>query len=259
MDNRPGAGGTVGASQVAAAAADGTTILVHSAGHVANPALYPKLKYDTLKDFTPVAMLAVLPNVLVVSPERKLGSVAELVKRAAGEPGKLSYASAGNGSATHINAEKFRIAAKLVATHIPYRGTPPALTDVVGGQVDWFFAPLVSALPLIQDGKLVPLAVGTRQRAAVLPEVPTIAEAGYPAAEYAFWVGMFVPAKTPAEAVARLSAATEQALRQPEVKAAMAKLGAEPAGLTREQFEEQVRREVDLTAALVSQAGIKVD
>jgi tripartite-type tricarboxylate transporter receptor subunit TctC len=259
VDNRPGAGGTLGASLVAAAPADGQTVLIHSAGHVANAALYPKLKYDTLKDFTPIAMLATLPNVLVVSPALKVNSVAELVSKAKANPNKMTYASAGNGSATHINAEKFRIAAKLEAAHIPYRGTPPALTDVVGGQVDWFFAPLVSALPLIQDNKLVPLAVGSAERSPALPKVPTTVEAGYPGSDYTFWVGMFVPSKTPPDTVAALVNATSKVLHMPEVKAALEKLGAEPADLTPRQFADQLAKEMASTSALVKQAGIRID
>jgi len=259
VDNKAGAGGTLGAAVVAAAAADGQTVLIHSAGHVANAALYPKLKYDTLKDFTPIAMLATLPNVLVVSPSMKVNSVAELVAKAKANPTKMTYASAGNGSATHINAEKFRIAAKLEATHVPYRGTPPALTDVVGGQVDWFFAPLVSALPLIQDNRLVPLAVGSAERSPALPKVPTTVEAGYPGSDYTFWVGMFVPSKTPSDLVAALSSATAKVLHMPEVKAALEKLGAEPAELSQKQFVDLLAREMATTSALVKQAGIRID
>ena len=160
IDNRPGAGGTLGASLVAGAPPDGYTLLIHSAGHVANAALYPKLRYDTAKDFRPIAMLATLPNVLVTSAASGVKTLGELVAKAKVRPGRQTYGSAGNGSATHINAEKFRIAAGIDATHVPYRGTPEAITDVIAGNVDWFFAPLVSALPLIKDGKLVPLAVG---------------------------------------------------------------------------------------------------
>lgn len=259
VDNKAGAGGTLGAAQVASSAPDGLTVLIHSAGHVANAALYPKLKYDTLKDFTPVAMLATLPNVLVVSPASGIRSVEELVRKAQAQPGKMTYASAGNGSATHINAEKFRIAARIQAAHVPYRGTPPALMDVVGGQVDWYFAPLVSALPLIQENKLVALAVGSQARSAALPKVPTTLEAGYAGSDYTFWVGMFVPARTPAEIVKRLSTATAQVLQLPEVKAALAKVGAEVPTLTQQQFADSVAQEMATTASLIRQAGIKVD
>ncbi|MCJ0763629.1 Bug family tripartite tricarboxylate transporter substrate binding protein [Variovorax terrae] len=259
VENRPGAGGTLGASQVLAAAADGHTVLIHSAGHVANAALYPKLSYDTLKDFTPIAMLATLPNVLVVSPGSGIKSVADLLARAKAQPGKMSYASAGNGSATHINAEKFRIAAQVNALHVPYRGTPPAITDVIGGQVDWFFSPLVSALPLIQDKRLVALAVGTPQRSPSLPDVPTTVEAGLPDSAYTFWVGMFVSAKTPADVAARLSRETAKVLQMPEVKAAFEKLGADASSLSQPAFAELVRQEYQSTGALIRQAGIKPD
>ncbi|WP_326544111.1 tripartite tricarboxylate transporter substrate-binding protein [Pseudorhodoferax sp.] len=259
VDNRAGAGGTLGAALVAAAPGDGRMLLVHSAGHVANAALYPKLRYDTLKDFTPVALLATLPNVLVVSPASKIGSVAELVARARAEPGKMTYASAGNGSATHINAEKFRIAARLQAVHVPYRGTPPALMDVIGGQVDWFFAPLVSAMPLIQDGKLLPLAVGSAKRTPLLPQLPTTVEAGFAESDYAFWVGLFAPARMPAAQVATLAAGTAKVLAMPEIATAMAKLGAEPGASTQPQFAEFVAQDLRATTALVKQAGIRVD
>lgn len=259
VDNRAGAGGTLGAAQVAAAAPDGATLLVHSAGHVANAALYPKLKYDTLKDFTPVSLLATLPNVLVVAPSSQVATLGELVKKAKANPGKLTYASAGNGSATHINAEKFRIAAGLQATHVPYRGTPPALMDVVGGQVDWAFAPLVSAMPLILENKLVPLAVGTPRRAAMLPKVPTTLEAGLPGSDYTFWVGLFVPSRTPPATAAKLSAAIAQVLKAPETQAALAKLGADAGTLTQAQFAEQVAHEIGTTGELVRQAAIKLD
>lgn len=259
VDNRAGAGGTLGAGLVATAAPDGHTLLVHSAGHVANAALYPNLKYDTLRDFAPVAQLATLPNVLVVSPASGLKTVGDLVRKAQASPGQMSYASAGNGSATHINAEKFRIAARIDAAHVPYRGTPPALTDVVGRQVDWYFAPVVSALPLIRDGKLVPLAVGTPRRSAALPQVPTTVEAGFQGSDYTFWIGLFAPAKTPAETVGRLSAALAQVLGQDEVKAALGRLGAEPGSLSAAQFGAQVAAEIGSTAALIREAGIKPD
>ena len=180
VENKPGAGGTLGAAQVATSPADGYTLLVHSAGHVANAALYPGLRYDPIKDFKPLAMLASVPNVLVVSPKANYKDLAALVAKAKAEPGKLLYASAGNGSATHMNAEKFRIAAKVDAVHVPYRGTPEAITDVISGQVNWFFAPITSAIPMIKDHKLQALAVGSPQRATALPDVPTTVEAGFP-------------------------------------------------------------------------------
>jgi tripartite-type tricarboxylate transporter receptor subunit TctC len=259
VENKPGAGGTLGASQVAAAAPDGTTVLIHSAGHVANAALYPQLKYDTLKDFTPVTMLAALPNVLVTSPGKDFKTVQDLVAKAKAQPGKFMYASAGNGSATHMNAEKFRAAVGVEANHIPFKGTPEALNEVMAGRIDWFFAPLVSALPLIKDGKLVALAVGTPKRAPALPNVPTTLEAGFADSDYTFWVGMFVPSRTPADVVARLHAETVKAMRSDGVRERLEKLGAEVMAGPQPEFASLVQREIGESAALIKKVGMKID
>jgi tripartite-type tricarboxylate transporter receptor subunit TctC len=259
VDNKPGAGGTIGAAQVAAAQPDGYTLLVHSAGHVANAALYPGLRYDTIKDFHPVAMLATLPNVLVVSPAKGYKSLADLVERAKAEPGKLTYASAGNGSATHINAEKFRLSAAIKALHVPYKGTPEALTDVMAGQIDWFFAPLSSALPLIKDGRLVALAVGSPQRAAALPNVPTTLEAGFSGSDYVFWVGLFAPARTPGAVVQQLARETERALQQPEVRERFQTLGAATPTVTQANFAQFVEAESTATTTLIRSTGIHIN
>ena len=259
VDNRPGAGGTLGAAAVAAAAPDGYTLLVHSAAHVANAALYPSLKYDTQKDFMPVTMLATLPNVLVTAPAKGFASLQDLVRKVKADPAAFVYGSAGNGSATHINAEKFRIAAGLRATHVPYRGTPEALTDVMGGRIDWFFAPLVSAMPLISDGKLTALAVGSARRSALLPNVPTTIEAGFAGSDYTFWVGMFAPARTPRDVIDRLNAQTQQVLQMPDVTARLDKLGAVTAPMEQKQFADFIRDEIVSTAALIKQAGIRIE
>lgn len=257
VDNKPGAGGTLGASQAASAPADGYTVLIHSAGHVANAALFPQLRYDTLKDFTPVTMLAVLPNVLVTAPGR-YKNVQELVARAKSS-GQAMYASAGNGSATHMNAEKFLAAVGVTATHVPFRGTPEALTEVMAGRLDWFFAPLVSALPLIKAGKLDALGVGTPRRSAALPDVPTTLELGYAGSDYTFWVGMFVPAKTPAPVVARLHDETVNVLRSDALRERLAGLGAEVAPMEQPQFAALVNAEAVQAAALIKRAGIRAD
>ena len=243
VDNRPGAGGTVGAGAVAAAAADGYTVLVHSSGHVANAALYPKLRYDTLQDFTPVAMLATMPNVLVVSPARGYTSLKDLVDKSKAQPGKVLYSSAGNGSGSHIAAEKIRLASGMDASHVPYRGAPEALNDVMAGRVDWFMSPLMLALPLINGSKLAPLAVGAPKRSSKLPSVPTSIESGYPDSDYSFWVGMFVHSKTPPELVARLRTETERAIKSDEVQSRLTNLGAEAAAMPQGQFASLVRQE----------------
>jgi len=259
VDNRPGAGGTLGAALVAGTPADGYTVLVHSAGHVANAALYQTLKYDTQKDFTPITTLATLPNVLVTAPAKGYKSVQDLVAKVRAKPDTFNYASAGNGSATHINAEKFRLSAGLQATHVPYRGTPEALNDVMGGRVDWFFAPLVSALSLINDGKLQALAVGSAKRSAALPQLPTTLEAGFAGSDYSFWVGMFVPARTPAYIVSRLHEETVRTLELPELRARLVRLGADVAPLPQAQFASLVRDEQLQTASLIKAAGIRLD
>jgi tripartite-type tricarboxylate transporter receptor subunit TctC len=259
VENKPGAGGTVGAAQVAKSAADGYTLLVHSSGHVVNPALYPKLAYDTLKDFDGVTPLASLPNVLVVSPAKGYKDVADLVAKAKARPDTLFYASAGNGSATHMNAEQFRVVAGLKAQHVPFKGTPEALTDIIGGRTDWFFAPLVSVLPLVKDGKLQALAVGTAARSSALPNVPSITDAGLKDAAYTFWVGLFAPAKTPKAVLDRLHAEVTKVLALPDVKDRLEKLGATPMPMAQPAFEKFLESETAAAAQLVKAAGILLD
>lgn len=259
IDNRTGAGGTVGAALVAKAASDGYTLLVHSSGHVVNPALYPKLPYDTLKDFDGISPLASLPNVLVVSPNKGYKDVADLVAKAKAQPGQLNYASAGNGSATHMNAEKFRVATGVQTQHVPYRGTPEALTETSSGRIDWFFAPLVSALPLIQSGRLQALAVSTAQRSPLLPNVPSIAEAGFASAAYTFWVGLFATAKTPKPIMQKLHAGVMSVLAMPDVKDRLDKLGAAPMPMPQDAFEKYLDAETLSAAQLVKAAGIRIE
>jgi tripartite-type tricarboxylate transporter receptor subunit TctC len=259
VENKPGAGGTLGAAQVSKAPADGYTLLVHSSGHVVNPALYPKLSYDTLKDFDGITPLASLPNVLVTSPASGFKDVADLIAKVKANPDKHNYASAGNGSATHMNAEQFRIAAGLKALHVPFRGTPEAISETIAGRIDWFFAPLVSALPLIQDGKLVALAVGTPNRSPALPNVPSMAEVGLKDAAYTFWVGLFATAKTPKPIVERLHAETLKVLALPEVRARLEKLGATPMTMPQAAFEKFLDDETAAAARLVRTAAIRVE
>jgi tripartite-type tricarboxylate transporter receptor subunit TctC len=259
IENKPGAGGTLGAAQVAKAPADGYTLLVHSSGHVVNPALYEKLSYDTLKDLDGITALASLPNVLVVSPAKGYKDVADLVAQARAKPGAFNYGSAGNGSATHMNAEQFRLAAGLTAQHVPFRGTPEALTETIAGRIDWFFAPLVSALPLIKDGKLKALAVGTAARSPVLPDVPSIVEtAGLKDAAYTFWVGLWATGKTPKAVLDRLHAETLKVLALPDVKERLEKLGAAPMPMAQAAFTKFLDDETAAAARLVKAAGLKI-
>src|SRR4029077_12078831 len=180
---------------------DGSTLLVHSAAHAYNPAIYSNLTYDTVKDFVEIVPLAGQPNVLVVAPSTGIKTVADLVRAAKESPGALNCASAGNGSGTHINGEKFKLAAGIDVVHVPYKGTPEALTDTVAGRLTYFFSPISAALPSVRDGKLVALAVSTAKRSSALPNVPTVAEAGLPGFDYSLWVGMFAPAGTPPDVV----------------------------------------------------------
>ena len=257
IENKPGAGGTLGAAQVAKSASDGYTLLVHSAGHVANPAIYSSLPYDTVKDFVGVTPLASLPNVLIVAPSKGWKSAQDLVAQARANPGKLNYGSAGIGSATHMNAEIFRDSAKFDAVHVPFKGTPEAMTETATGRVDYFFAPLTSALPLIKDGRLQALAVGTPQRSPLLPNVPTTVEAGFPKSEYTFWVALLAPAGTQKAVIDRLNAEALKALASPEVKEKLAALGAEPMPMQPGAFDAFIRAETSRMAEVVKAAGIK--
>jgi tripartite-type tricarboxylate transporter receptor subunit TctC len=258
VDNRAGAGGTIGAALVAKAAPDGTTLLVHSAGHLVNPALYPNLPYDTLKDFAGITPLASLPNVLVTAPGR-FKDVRDLVEQAKAKPGAFNYGSAGNGSATHMNAEVFRFAAAIQAQHVPFKGTPEALSETMAGRIDWFFAPMVSALSLIDSGKLKALAVGTAKRSDVLPQVPTTVEAGVAGSEYLFWVGLFAPVKTPRPIVERLYDEVARIMTSAETKERLDKLGAEPFVMAPAAFDRFLADETAKAQQIVRAAGIKVN
>jgi tripartite-type tricarboxylate transporter receptor subunit TctC len=257
IENKPGAGGTIAAAQVAKGEADGYTVLVHSSGHALNPAIYTNLSYDTLKDLTGVTPLASLPNVLVVNPAKGWKTVADLVAAAKAKPGALNYASAGVGSATHLNAEKFRLRAGIEALHVPYKGTPEAMTNIIGGSNDWFFAPLASALPLVKDGKLQALAVSTAARSPALPQVPTTVEAGVAASDYSFWVGMIVASATPAPVIKRLQEEAAKALASAEVKERLTKIGADAFPMQPEAFNAFIKTEMESAAAIAKAADLK--
>ena len=258
VENRPGAGGTIGQAIVAKADPDGYTILVHSSSQTVTPSTYPNLPFDTLRDFSGITMLANIPNVLVMAQSKGIKSVQELVAAARAKPGSMNYASAGAGSATQLNAERFKLGAGIDAVHIPYKGTPEAIADLVAGRVDYYFCPVVNALPLVKDGKLVALAVGSSKRSSALPDLPTTEQAGVPNSAYNFWVGMFVPSKTPRDIVAKLHAETVKAIQAAETQERYARLGAETQIFTPEQFDAYIRDEVASNAALVKAAGIKV-
>jgi len=256
VDNRAGAGGMMGASVVAQAAPDGYTILIHSSSHTVNPSTYAKLPFDTLRDFSGVTPLATIPNVLVISPSKNVQSLKDLVANAKAKPGTMNYASAGSGSATHLNAEKFKHAANIEATHIPFKGSPEAMNEVLSGRVDYYFSPVAPVLSQIKAGQLVALAVGSPKRSSALPAVPTTSEAGVPGSEFNFWIGMMVHSKTPRDIVNRLNAEVLKALDSPEVKERFHTLGAEPFVMSPEQFDAYLKNEIEVNAKLVKAAGI---
>jgi tripartite-type tricarboxylate transporter receptor subunit TctC len=257
VENRPGAGGTIGAAVVAKSAPDGYTLLVNSAAQAYNPSIYASLPFDTVKDFVDIAALGGQPNVLVVSPTLGVRSVAELIALAKQKPGQLNYGSAGTGSGTHINGEKFKLAAGIDVVHIPYKGTPEALTDTIAGRVTYFFSPISAALPFVKDGKLVALAVSTAKRSSALPNVPTVAESGLPGFDYSLWVGLFAPAGTPPEVIDKIARDVRAAAQSPDVKERFAALGAEPMPMTPPEFTKFVQTEIEESAKAIKAAGIK--
>ena len=257
IENRPGAGGTIANAFVAKSTPDGYTLLVDSSGHTVNPWIYGNLSYDTVKDLKGVTLLARQPNVLVVSPDKNWKTVSDLVNQAKAQPGKMSFASAGVGSATHMNGEKFKVAAGIDVLHVPYKGTPEALNDVMGGRVEYFFSPVVSALSLVRDNRVKALAVGSPQRASVLPDVPTTEEAGYKGSAYNYWAGLLAPAGTPPAVIERLNKELVAVLALPEVKERLAKIGADPSPISPAEFDALIVRELVENGELVKAAGIK--
>jgi tripartite-type tricarboxylate transporter receptor subunit TctC len=258
VENRAGAGGTIGAGVVAKSPPDGLTLMVHSSAQAVNASMYPTLPYDTLKDFVQVVPLGGQPNVLVVAPSTGYKTTADLIAGATKNPGGLNFASAGIGSGTHINAEKFNLLAGINAVHIPYKGTPEALTETMTGRVTYFFSPISAALSHIREGKLVALGVSSAKRTGLLPNVPTIAESGLPGFEYNLWVGVFAPAGTPANIVEKINHDVNQVLRQPDVRDRLTALGADAMQMTPAEFDKFVRTEMDDSAKVVKAAGIKV-
>jgi tripartite-type tricarboxylate transporter receptor subunit TctC len=257
VENRPGAGGSIGTAALAKSPADGYTLAVVSTGHVVNHVLYANLQYDTLKDFAGVAPLAGLPSVLVVSPVLGVRTAKELVDAAKAKPGQLNYATAGIGSGAHISAEKFRMAAGIDAVHVPLKGSPESVTETMGGRTQFTWTPITTAAGQIRAGQLLALAVSTPRRSAAFPEVPTIAEAGFPGGEFNFWVGMIAPAGTPRDVLARLNTEINRALRAPDMVERLAKLGAEPMAMSAEQFDAFMRDEYSTLGAVMRASGVK--
>ena len=260
VENKPGAGGGLGAAEVAKAAPDGYTIMGGTIStHAINASLYKDLPYDPVKDFVAITLIARVPNMLVVNNDVKAKDVAELIKLMKANPGKWNFASAGNGTSQHLSGELFKGMAGVEMQHIPYKGSPPALTDVMGGSVSMTFDNITTAWPLAKAGKLRALAVTTAKRSPVAPEVPTLAESGLPGYEVGSWQGVFAPAGVPPAIVARLNTEIVKIINMPDVQKKIIELGAEPVGDTAEQFGAFVKTEVVKWGDVVKKSGAKVD
>lgn len=255
IENRGGAGGTIGANIALQAPADGYTLLVHSSAHSAAPAAYPRTPYSPAKDLRGVASFGSVPNVVVISPTKNIKSLKELA--AAGKKGNMTFASAGIGSASHWAAERFRLAAGFDGTHIPFRGGPEGLTEILAGRVDFMCIGVSSGMPFIRDGRLLALGVTTPRRSSALPDVPTTIEAGYPNSDFTFWNGLLASAKTPTPIIDQLHKAVAKALEAPEVKARFGPQGIEPMAVTPEEFDAVIRGEIESNLAIVKAANLK--
>ncbi|MCC6531230.1 MAG: tripartite tricarboxylate transporter substrate binding protein [Burkholderiales bacterium] len=256
MDNRAGAGGTLGAALVAIAPPDGHTIMMQAAAHAVSPAIYPKLPYDTIRDFSAISRVASVPNVLVVAPSLGIRSVKDLIALAKQKPGQINFASAGVGGGTHTNGEQFKTAAAINVVHVPHKGTPEALVEVAAGRIHYFFAPLGSAQPFLKEGRLVPLAVSTLERSPILPDLPTIAEAAsLPGFDFDLWYGLFAPAKLPKPIVQKLSSEMKRILSAPDIRARLAVQGVVPRWSSPEDFEKFVRLEVERLGKIIRDSG----
>jgi tripartite-type tricarboxylate transporter receptor subunit TctC len=254
--NRPGAGATIGAGEVAKSIPDGHTFLVNSNAQVTAPAFYPYLPYDPTRDFSAVALLGFYPTVLVVSPSKGFKNVQEFVKAAKARRSAVSFASVGVGSATFMSSERFVLSAAFEAIHVPFRGAPEALTEVMEGRVDFCIFSVGTSLPFIRAGKLVPLAVGTPRRTAALPDVLTTLEAGFPNSDYTPWLGLFAPAHTPLDMIEAMNHEVLKAEQLPAVHERFEQLVIEPVTMSPGEFDSFIRREIALNAALIKSLGL---
>jgi tripartite-type tricarboxylate transporter receptor subunit TctC len=256
-ENRAGAGGSVGSAVVVKAEPDGYTLLANSSAHVANPSIYANLPYDTLKDFTNIAPFTGGPNVMFVAPSTGWKTFADFLAAAKANPGSLNFSSAGIGSGTHFNLEKLKLMAGINVTHVPYKGTPEAIADTIAGRVCCYWAPINAALPHLQSGKAVALAVSSVKRSNLLPDVPSVAEAGVPGFDYTLWLAMWGPAGMPAELVDKINKDVNRALASPDLAERLNKLGTAPMPMTAAEFTRFVRKEVEDTAKVLKAAGIR--
>ena len=257
VENRGGAGGSIGTAIVAKAKPDGYTLLAHSSAHTIAPSIYGNLGFHPANDFAAIGSMGSVPNVLIISPSKGIKTLGEFVAKAKAKPGSFNFASVGVGSAVHLSAERFRMSAGYEAVHIPFKGGPEALTEVIAGRVDYYFCPVATALPHIRDGRLLALAVSSPTRAAALPDVPTTLEAGYPDSDYTLWIGLFAPAGTAPTIVQRLHSDLQAAIKAPTVAEKLGGLGVQAMPLTSAEFG--AAREVKTYDAFARRAGMKVN
>ena len=257
VENRGGAGGTIGAGLVAKSEADGYTLLSTASAYTVAPATYPSLSYDTAKDMSGVSIYGVVPNVVAISPKKNIKTLKELI--AAAKSRELSFASAGVASASHWAVERVLIAGGVRAVHVPFKGGPEAILEVATARVDFLATGVSSAAPFIKEGRLIALAVGSRKRSAALPDVPTTAEAGLQDADYTYWNGLLAPSKTPREIVDRLTREINKILAQQNVKDRLTQLGVEPMNVTPTEFDAMIRKEIEMNIGIVKAANLKFD
>jgi tripartite-type tricarboxylate transporter receptor subunit TctC len=259
VENRAGAGGTLAAGVVLATEGDGHVALVNTSAQIIAPFTYSGLAFDMLRDFSGIGPIAVLPNVLIVPPQRGWKSVQDLLDAARARPGAYSYGTGGSGTGTHMSAERFRLSAAINAVQVPYKGSPEVLVEIISGRIDWSVLPLSTTIGHIREGRIQALALSAKRRSPQLPELPTLAEAGLKDADFPFWVGMFVPARVPRPVVRRLYEETARAMQLPEVRDRLTKLGAEIVSMTPEQFDAYVKAQAEVAAAIVKAANIRAN
>jgi tripartite-type tricarboxylate transporter receptor subunit TctC len=256
VENRTGAGGTIGAGYVAKAEPDGTSLLMDASAHTTRPFFYRKLDFDPIKDFTTIASIATIPLVMIIASSKGFKTVHEFVDYAKANPGKVTYASGGSGSATHLAAERFRVRAGFQGVHVPFRGGPEGMREVLTGRIDFYFLPILPALQFIKSEQLIPLAVSTNTRSQTLPDVPTLAEAGFPDADYNFWLAAFGPPKTPDAIADNMHQVIDDVVREPVMVKKLATFGVEPMLMSRAAFDEFIQRELAIMGPLISETGI---